>query len=446
MNTIFTTEIPLIDTYDAIVCGGGPAGVTAAAAIAREGKKTLLIEATGALGGMGTMGLIPAWCPFSDLEKIIYKGLGQRIFETLKKQMPHVPEEKTDWVPIEPEKLKVIYDDILEEHAADVLFHTFISHVCMKDARNIDYIVVTNKSGMTAYRVNIYIDCTGDADVCAWAGAEIKKGDGGQVQPSTMCFVLGNVDEYAFTHPPMSQPELAARMMYDEEFPDIVDMNVNIGFIAPRTVGNNCGHIFDLDGTDPVQLSKAMKKGRKMAFMFRDALAKHFPQAFAGSYVAETPALMGIRESRRIVGDYCLSVQDYIERKSFPDEIARNCYYIDVHNSKEEIEEVQGGNHDITERVKRYGPGESHGIPYGCLVPRDLDNVLVAGRTISTDHMVNASVRVMPVCLATGEAAGVAASIALDMKDADSSGVNTHTVDTALLRSKLIGYGQYLPE
>ena len=178
-----------------------------------------------------------------------------------------------------------------------------------------------------------------------------------------------------------------------------------------------------------------------MAAAFRDALAEFHPTAFAGSFVAATAPLMGIRETRRIMGDYVLTVDDYKARRSFPDEICRNSYYLDVHHTAAEAKTFQPGDSKWEKRSLRYDPGQSHGIPYRCLTPRGLTNVLVAGRCISSDRLTNGSVRVMPVCLATGEAAGLAAALAVQDHACD-----VHTVDTDRLRDRLQTEGAWLPD
>jgi NADPH-dependent 2,4-dienoyl-CoA reductase/sulfur reductase-like enzyme len=196
-------EIPLDDRWDVVVVGGGPAGCTSAISAAREGAKTLLIEATGALGGMGTNGLVPAWCPFSDKERVIYGGLGEKILETLKSTMPHVPKDAVDWVPIDPERLKALYDDLVIESGASIMFHTVLSAVETDGNGTVTGIVVSNKSGLSAYKAKTYVDCTGDGDLAVWAGAEYEKGgDNGELQPASHCFIISNVDSYGYLYGP----------------------------------------------------------------------------------------------------------------------------------------------------------------------------------------------------------------------------------------------------
>jgi FAD-dependent oxidoreductase family protein len=438
--------LSLEEDWDVIVVGGGPSGCTAAAAAAREGARTLLVEATGMLGGMGTAGLMPAWCPFSDNEKIIYRGLAERVFNATKARMSHVAAESLNWVPIDPEALKIVYDDLVAEAGVTVRFITSLVAVECDPGGEAATLIIGSKAGLTALRGRVYIDCTGDGDLAAWAGAEFEQGGPeGTLQPATHCFSLGNVDEVAYRTGPAIHAGNPDSPIYDilssGKYPLIPDIHACNSLIAPRTVGFNAGHIWDVDNTDPESVSRALPVGRQMARAFRDALAEFYPTAFAGSFVASTGALMGVRETRRIMGDYVLTVEDYKARRSFDDEICRNAYYLDVHHTAAEAKGFRPGDSKWEKRSLRYEPGESHGIPYRCLTPRGLRNVLVAGRCISSDRATNGSVRVMPVCLATGEAAGLAAAVA-----ADKCGGDVHAVDTDYLRQRLSDEGVWLPD
>lgn len=426
--------IPLDDSWDVIVAGGGPAGCAAAIAASREGARTLLIEGTGCLGGMGTSGMVPAWCPFSDQEQIIYRSIALQIFEASKKCLPHVPKDAVDWVPIQAEHLKRIYDEAVSGSGASVLFHTFLCGVEANGQSEVERIIVSNKEGLTAFQAKLYIDCTGDGDLACWAGAQVMMSDPAELQPATHCFSLGNIDEYAYKYGPRMHGSHAESPIHDilkdGSFPLITDTHICNNIVSPGEVGFNAGHLWELDSTRPESVSAAMMTGRKMAFAYRDALAKHHPKAFANAVVTQTAPLMGIRESRRIVGDYVLKVEDYVNRQDFPDEIGRSSYYIDVHYSAKEL---AAGN---IRRPEKYGRGDSFGIPYRCLTPRGLKNVLVAGRCISSDQMMQGSVRVMPVCLVTGEAAGTAAVMALPGRD-------VHQVEPDRLRETLKRYGAF---
>ncbi len=433
-------RLPLDDSWDVIVAGGGPAGCAAAIAAGRQGARTLLVEATGCLGGMGTAGLVPAWCPFSDKEKIIYRSIAQEVFEASKAGMPHVAKDRLDWVEINSEQLKLIYDDMVTQAGVKVLFNTVLSSVEVGDQGAVSAIIVSNKAGLAAYRAKVYLDCTGDADLAAWAGAEFQKGDGrtGELQPATHCFTVGNVDEYAYLNGEnlhSSNPRSPIhQIVADERFPLVDHSHICHSLIAPKTVGFNAGHLQNVDNTDPFSVSQALMKGRKMAAQLCAGLAAYHPKAFANAYVAQTAPLMGIRETRRIVGDYTLSREDYLARRTFPDEVCRNSYYLDIHLSVSEKKKQL----DPEKRACRYQKGESHGIPYRCLTPRGLTNVLVAGRSISCDREVQGSVRVMPNCLVTGEAAGIAGALA-----AKEKAVDVHEIDVKELRSILKAQGAY---
>lgn len=437
--------------FDVIVLGGGPAGCTTAASAAREGARTLLVEATGVLGGSGTSALVPAWCPFSDKKQIIYRGLAETILNRCKEHQKHVPAAQLDWVPIDPELLKRVYDDLLAEHGARVLFHTHLSAVECDENGMVQSVIVTNKSGLSRLRAGVFVDCTGDADLCAWAGAEFDKGDTqGDLMPSTHCFILGNVDEAAFrdtcdsgrrlmgNHPKTLIYEIIASGRY----PLITDAHVCCNLIGPGTVGFNAGHLWGVDNTDPLSTSRALAQGRRLAAQFHEAFSEFYPEAFGRSFLVSTGSVLGIRETRRVIGDYILTLDDYIDRRSFSDEICRNSYFIDIHHSlKEAAEHTRHRADCLAGPSLHYGPGESHGIPYRSLIPKVLRNVLVAGRSISCDRPVQGSVRVMPVCLAMGEAAGMAAAWSALQHEADVRQVNTDK-----LRIRIRHYGGYLPE
>jgi len=440
-------SIPLDDSWDVIVVGGGPSGCTAAIAAAREGAGTLLIEATGCLGGMGTSGLVPTWCPFTDREKIIYRGLAERILNKAKEGMQHVSKEALNWVPIDHERLKRVYDEMVSESGVTILFNTFLCAVETDGRGSVEVILAANKAGLSAYRAKVYIDCTGDADLCAWAGAEFQKGDEetGELQPATLCFTLTNVDMDGFLHGVYLHCNNPGSPIYDivssGKYPEITDTHINCHQIGPGAIGFNAGHVWDTDNTDPSSVSRALIQGRKIAAAFQNALAEYHPKAFANTFLASTASLMGIRETRRIVGDYVLTTDDYLARRRFPDEICVNSYYLDIHQSKNEACKANYPDYDREKGKYRYNEGEMHGIPYRCLTPKNLKNVLVAGRSVSCDRRVNGSVRVMPVCLALGETAGIAGAMAAGTSEPD-----VHKVDASILRARLKEHGAYLPD
>lgn len=436
---IFSRELPLNTDYDVIVAGGGPAGVAAACASAREGAKTLLVESSGMLGGMATKGLVSSWTPVSDGIHVVYGGFAEKVFRDLRSRMPWVGDSYS-WVPIDPEWLKTIYDALITANGADLLFHSSVCALEKDSDRHVSSLIVANKSGLTKYRAPVFIDCTGDADIAAWAGNEMYLPDPETCQPGSLCFVIANIHirskEDLSAIRDRKNPESALnRIVSDPEF-CIPDPHFCLSDIGPHALGLNAGHIWFDDPTDPECLTKSILKGRKIARDFLTGLKKYDPEHFRDAFLAETAPTVGLRESRRIVGDYVFTVEDYLKIATFPDDIGRNKYYIDVHAS---VRDKPGTISDFN--YPRYGTGESHGIPYRILCPKDLDNVLVAGRCVSSDRLSQGSLRVMPSCLVMGEAAGIAAALASRKETPD-----IHCVDVPLLQKLLRSYGAFLPE
>lgn len=421
-------KIQIDSDWDVIVVGGGPSGCTAAISAAREGAKTLLIEATGQLGGMGTTGMIPAWCPFSDGEKIIYRGLAEKVFLAAKEGVPHEPANKLDWVAINPEQLMTVYDDLVCASGAKVLFFSRLADVEMASDDTIEAIIVANKNGLSAFKAKVFVDCTGDGDLAVWAGANYFMGNPDEkVQRATLCFSIANVDTYGYMTNPNLYWENKDSPIHDAlksgKYP-LIDQHSCNNLIGPSVVQFNAGHIDMKNATDPWQVSEAMVKGRKVAAEYLRMLKDYQPQVYGNGFIVKTASLLGIRESRRIEGDYIFTIHDWLERRSFDDEIGRNCYFVDIH--------IPGYE------AKHYGKGESHGIPYRILTPKGKKNLLTAGRCISADEEALGSLRVMPPALVTGEAAGMAAALA-----AKQSRPDVHQVDVDFLRKRLREEGQY---
>ena len=419
-------KVAVSGTWDVIVVGGGPSGCTAAIAAAREGARTLLIEATGQLGGMGTIGMVPAWCPFSDGEKMIYRGLAEQVFNRAKKGVPHEPKDKLDWVNINAEYLMRVYDNMVAEAGAKVLFFSRLAAVEKSGNGTIDSIIVANKEGLTAFKAKMFIDATGDGDLAAWAGAEFLKGDrNGVLQDSTLCFAIANVDIDEWHRGPNLHSDNKNSPLHktiDSGRYPLLAHHFCLNQIGPGVLQFNAGHI-TVDTTNPWAVSDAMVLGRRIAQQYLEALKETCPGTFANSFVVKTAPALGTRDSRRIIGDYVLTGDDWRARRTFDDEIGRNCYYLDIH--KKDFVPVY------------YQKGDSHGIPYRCLTPKGFSNLLTAGRCVSTDDEVFGSLRVMPPCLVTGEAAGMAAAHAIEQH------VDVHNVDIDRLRRRLKEEGQY---
>ena len=429
--------------YDVIVVGGGPAGTAAAAAAAREGAKTLLLEASGMLGGMGTLGLVNGFPTHSDGIHLVYGGFANRILTRMWENAPYtVKRVSAKWNTIDFEALKFAYDELITESDADVLFHTRVVAV-NREGRRITSLLAAEKDGLTVYKAKVFIDCTGDADLYAFAGEPVLKGDeDGGLQPGSLCFIIAGVDDDAYktvndryyTGEGPKSRAMINRILADGKY------NIPDNHYVPRRMDSgiysyNAGHLYDFDGTDPVSISKATFEGRRIAHEYFNALKEYAPEAFGKAVLLETASTVGVRETRRIVGDYTFTLEDYLARRSFPDEIFRGLYPIDVHETTKEKEKTN----DTLSEFPRYGEGESYGVPYRILCPRGLDNLLVAGRAVSCDRLSNGSLRVMPCCIMGGEASGIAATLA--SRDAEP---NIHRINTDLLRKRLREEGAYI--
>jgi len=424
--------ITLCDEYEVIVVGGGPAGCAAAVASARHGAKTLLIEMSGMPGGMGTLGLVPAWCPFSDGKQLLYRGIAEEVFSKSRPGNCSSGQEQLNWVPIDVEKLKLTYDELLREAGVDVHFFSTVTDVQKSSDDMIDALIVGSRAGLTAYKAPIFIDATGDGDVAARAGVPFEiGGPDGKTQQTTLCFLAAgaNLYDYQFSNyigRVWSNENKEARYTHKSCCGHMLtNMNGN------GIVGFNAGHMEGFRSDDIPALSRGMMDGRIIARDLLEDLKKFAPAVYAGAQVVNTAGAMGIREGRRFESDYQLVWTDYRDRRSFEDEIARNSYFVDIHGST--------GSKDLEREIEatRYKPGESHGIPYRSLLPKGIRNLLLSGRCISADRIVYGSTRVMPVCLVTGQAAGTAAALAAE------HGTDPRGVDPQDLRAKLRSDGAY---
>ncbi len=440
-----------------VVVGGGPAGVAAALSAARAGgARVTLIERMGFCGGSATAMQVPAFAPFSDRTQAIVQGIGWEVLlahqRTLGRPLPEadsyfVPQDqgRMDWVPLDVELLKIIYDELLEAAGVTVLFHTFVPEA-KKIGTRLTEITLANKSGLSQLPGTVFIDATGDADLAARAGCPFHQGDGdGNTQGMTLCFTvtggsrekyLGYVNNTGDGY--LKNLVVKAREAGDYDLPDAA--LVGMSFKDEQTAGCNLGHVYGFNATDAQSVSLAEREGRKVTQKLVGFIKKYVPGQEEVRLISSGPHI-GVRESRRIQGDYTLTLDDYQSCRSFPDEIARCAYFIDLHAvTTEEAARAKAISDGATKAVSAsLAPGQSHGIPYRCLIPQGTTNLLVAGRSLSAERAVQGAARVMPYCFAMGEAAGLAATLALQT-DGDVRAINTDA-----LREKLRAQGAYLP-
>ena len=390
--------------YDVIVVGGGAAGCAAAIRAARDGASVLLIEASGALGGMASGGMVPEFCPFTDGEKIIHHGIAEEILFKMKAVTPD-PEEKLDYCTIDAEWMKYFLDGMVSKAGVSILFHSTVCAAQRYGARVLG-VTVSNKSGLCHYTAGAFVDATGDADLCGFLGCEFDVGDkDGKTQMPTLCFMLSGVRDAGKPIEAMVRERLP-EIISDTEFPSIDNDFFCTMKMAEGVWGCNAGHVRGVNPLDRESISRGMIAGRQKAREYLFALKKYFPTEFEAAHIVATAPLLGIRETRRIRGEYTITAEDYRTRRSFPDEIGRNSYAIDLHDEGHFYKGV-----NANEGYGRYGKGDSHGIPLRSLIPRGTDNLFVAGRSISCERAVQSSLRIIPVCFVTGEAAGAAATV-----------------------------------
>ncbi|MHB9025033.1 MAG: FAD-dependent oxidoreductase [Armatimonadota bacterium] len=438
----FTRDLPLRHDVDVFVAGGGPAGLAAALAAARQGGRVFLAEGHTSFGGMGTAGRVPGFCQFSDGVNFLAGGIGEEIYYRLCRMdgcgPADDPQNEAKAVCINTEVLKRLYDDLAVESGMNFAFQTHLVGVELAAPGQVDYVVCAAKSGLFAVRAAVYIDGTGDGDLAAWAGAPFEKGDAnGALMPGTLCSLWAGVD-----WPAVIASGLSQRARLDDAFRDGVfsvhDRHLpGMWHVGEALGGGNIGHTYDVDGTDECSVTRALLWGRKILPEFA-RYYREYLVGFAGMELAASGELLGIRESRRILGDYVLNVEDFQARATFADDIGRYSYPVDIHASV--ADEAHYAQFEKEFYSLRYDLGENYGIPYRALTPRGVRNVLVAGRCVSTDRYVQSSIRVMPGCYITGQAAGVAAALAVERS------TDTRGIEIDELQRRLRAAGAFLPE
>jgi hypothetical protein len=380
LETIFEAgrEIPVIAEADVLVVGGGTAGLPAALAAARSGADVLVLERYGYVGGASTGGLVitlPA-----DRQGVITHELEERLLEVGGAAMMD-----DDWLAWCPETLKWMGLKMLEESKAQMLFHSWCVGCAMRDGK-IDSVIIESKAGRQAIKAKVLVDCTGDADIAAFAGAPYVKGDdSGKMRNVTMMFIMSNLDEERFrSGKPVSQPPHR--------------MGRRLTSIYPGHLNVWGGSIDGIDGTNPWDLTRAENELRKQVFEWALWAKQNMPGC-EEAYISMTSPQLGVRETRRIVGEYRLSKADWDAKTIFPDHIG--FAYVDK------------------------------SIPYRAILPQKVGNLLVAGRCISFDRDVLDPMRLIPPCMVTGYAAGIAA--ALSVQD----DIPPRELDVAKLQSSL---------
>jgi hypothetical protein len=419
---------------DVLVVGGGPAGLGAALGAAHCGARVVLAERYGFLGGNATVALVMplmsfytrgAPRPTQEVKPLmpadhgpgapVVAGALKHFLERLVAAGGAIPpSQQTGFVvPFDPEVFKLVALDVLDEAGVNLLFHAFASDVVGR--QRFGGVVFETKSGPLAIQAKAVVDCTGDGDVAALAGApfEIGRERDGAVQPMTLMFRVVQFQRVRFERYVAEHPDQwrGVHGLWDlvrkaTEAGDLQLPREDVLFFGTpheEEVSVNSTRIIRVLGTDVWDLSYAECVGRRQMRQIAAFLRRYVP-GFEDSYVAQSGVNVGVRETRRIVGDYLLTTQDVLGVRKFPDAIARGSYPIDIHNPS-----------GTGTKLHHLPYGESYDIPLRCLIPQRVDGLLVAGRCISGTHEAHSSYRIMPIAMATGQAAGVCAALAARM-------------------------------
>lgn len=443
----YQNRAAVAENSDVLVCGAGPAGIAAAIASSRLGAKTVLLERFGYVGGNATAGLVgPFMTSFSlDGESQIIKGIFDELVTAMEAAGGALHPAKVragspyagyyvaghDHVtPFDPEVFKFVAMEMLEQAGVKTYLHTFVLDALAENGR-VAGVVAAGKAGLQAFRAKITVDCTADGDVAAKSGVEMRQGRDadGLTQPMTLFFRVGNVDDasidrYVRDHPQergMLFSSLVEQARADGDFP--IPRN-KVGMYLTTQPGVwrvNTTRLLKYDATDNADLTKAEIEGRRQVAALMKFFRAYLP-GFEQAVLVDTAAMVGVRESRRIVGRYVLTLDDLIAGRHFADVVALCSYPVDIHSP---TGSDGGMRHDIK-------TADVYELPYGILVPEKVDGLLVAGRCVSASHEALGAIRIMPPAFATGQAAGTAAALCA------RGGCEPRSVDVGRLQGELL--------
>lgn len=414
--------VPVKHDVDVLVVGGGPAGLGAAVAAARQGVRTLLIEQSGAVGGVATTGLMSHWTGRTEPVGIY----GEILRRAQEGEDPHL---------INPEKLKLVLLDMLSEAGAAWQLYTLAGEVIVED-NVIKGIITESKSGREAIMARIVVDATGDGDIAAKAGVPYTKGrDGdGKMQPMTLMFKVAGVDtdrvvrfvggfEDTYDTPQGDIQSLAKRhlpfpaghlLIYRSTLPGVVTCNMT--------------NSINVDGTKAEDLTRADHECRRQIPAIVDFL-RTYVTGFEQCYVISVASQIGVRETRHFEGETTITEEDILTARVFEDWVVPKVHFnFDVHN-------LTGSGLDETGAQVHFSQLKHYTIPYGCFVPKQVENLYLSGRNISGTHKAHSNFRVMPICVLMGHAVGVAAALCI------RHGVTPRQVDVREVQSILASQG-----
>jgi hypothetical protein len=388
---------PIASRSDVIVIGGGPAGFSAAICAARQGAKTILIEQAGMVGGVATSGLMSHWT--GSTRGGFYEEILDRTNDNPNMRMT-----------INPEKLRTIMLEMLDEAGVELHLYTFASTPIM-DGNRITGVITESKTGRQAFIGKVIIDASGDGDIAAKANVPFTKGRpiDNKMQPMTLMFKVAGVNTTQFSFPggfedstnvPVGNLQQIAR----QEIPHPAGHVLLYNSTLPGVVTINMTNCINVDGTLAEDLTKADLTCRRQMEYIVAFLRKNAP-GFENCYVISSASQIGVRETRHFHGEYTLNEDDINEAKLFDDWVVTKAHFnFDIHN-------IDGAGLDKDGAQHHFRQKNGYSIPYRCLLPLQVEGLLLAGRNISGTHKAHSNFRVMPICANIGQAAGIAAAI-----------------------------------
>ena len=429
---------PVMAEADVVVLGGGPAGIAAAVSAARAGASTLLVERYGFLGGMGTAAGVTNFCGLyanvhGDIRPVVH-GVADELLARIEAlgglSTPHLIFGRTRAQAYDMSAYKCAADDLLLAAGAKLLFHAQAAGVSMKHDHEIDALLIETRSGRRALRARVFIDASGDGDLAAFAGAPWEKS--AHLLYPTLMFKVNGVDAEKANHaaediPRLMQEAETSGAYHFARMGAIVRPMKNPSEWRANVTQIRNQHCLAMDGTDAAQLSAGEIEGRRQIRDYIRFLRERVP-GFEASAVSDIAPQVGIRETRRVTGEYLLSGEDVLECRDFADTIGVNGWPLEQH--------VAGDVHWTWPAIP-----ESRGfnqLPYRMILPLGIDNLLVAGRCASMTQAGQSAARVSGGCFVMGQAAGAAAAMAL------AQNLNPRAIEVKLLQAQLEREGAYL--
>lgn len=424
-------EIPVIAEVDVLVCGGGPAGVGAAITAARQGVKTMVIEKEDCLGGIATAGMMSHWGGRSSSRVM------QEIFRRTRekgeivgwKEENQSGERPGVYNAIAHDAQKIVLDEMAKEAGVEILFYTSVCGVSTVNNK-VEGAIVENKSGRGFIRAKVIVDSTGDGDAAYYAGVPYCLGreEDHKMQPATIMFKLGGVDYSRAVFPgsfetlvPTEKGELQSLGKKILPFP----AGHVLLYRQPEegTVCVNMTNSIGVDGTNAQSITNATIECRSQIEPIIRFLREYAP-GYENCWLMSTASILGVRETRHFEGVERLGKDDVLTAKYYENWVVRHAFFnFDVHN-------LTGSGLDKTGVQHEWKQNGTYTIPYGCLLPKKVEGLLLSGRNISGSHLAHSNFRIMSVCIALGEAAGAAAALCVKQGKKSLKEVNVKEIQS----------------